>query len=128
MLNIDDGDGIAALGSGRRMLAAGVVMRTVTPMTSSAAEPDAGTRAQQVAEAHLAACWEAEELAEDDPSADTPACAPFDGCPTCEVREVLYAAWPVFTADAAEQLRAAGFDEAADVLIAGVPAPGCTGE
>jgi hypothetical protein len=56
-------------------------------------------RMQRAAEAHLAACQEAmwnEE--EPDPTKwpESPASAPFCGCETCVVREVLYAGWQVF--------------------------------
>ena len=52
---------------------------------------DVGVLAQRAAEDHLAACWEALDIME-----ESPASAPFCGCQTCEVREVLYAAWPIF--------------------------------
>jgi hypothetical protein len=61
-------------------------------------ETDYGQLAQEAAEKHLTACWEAywaEEETEDlDSLPESPACAPFDGCETCVVREVLFAAWP----------------------------------
>lgn len=44
--------------------------------------------AQQTAELHLEACWA--YVHDDGPEPDT--LAPFCGCLTCEVREVLYAA------------------------------------
>lgn len=53
---------------------------------------------QDAATAHLEACAEAEWLQEeagDDFEIDTPAAAPFCGCTTCVVREVLVGAWPV---------------------------------
>lgn len=80
---------------------------------------DAGIEAQMAAEKHLAACWAAEDACDegaDIGDVDTPACAPFCGCSTCEVREVLYAAWPVFTDDVVNRLRTAGFAEAADLI------------
>lgn len=87
--------------------------------------PDAGVVAQAAAEEHLAACFEAEDAYEqamedgtDLADLDTPACAPFDGCQTCEIREILYAAWPVFTADVVARLRAAGHTDAADLVAA----------
>jgi hypothetical protein len=56
---------------------------------------DVGRLAQAAAEKHLAACFEAywsyEEGGEE---ISSPAIAPFDGCDTCIVREVLWAAWP----------------------------------
>jgi hypothetical protein len=64
---------------------------------------DYGLEAQRAAEEHLAACWEFfngdyEGVAED------PASAPFCGCPTCEVREVLYAAWPLLQREAQDEI------------------------
>lgn len=53
--------------------------------------------AQQAAMEHLAACQDAlfaEEGEELDVAAGTPAIAPYCGCDTCIVREVLHAAWP----------------------------------
>lgn len=53
---------------------------------------------QRDAEQRLAACQEAlfaEENGEE--IAEYPACAPYDGCDTCIVREVLDAAWPHLT-------------------------------
>jgi hypothetical protein len=52
---------------------------------------------QHVCEAHLAACMEAlwyEELENGDGTPpESPASAPFCGCDTCIVREVLWAGW-----------------------------------
>lgn len=86
---------------------------------------DAGAAAHAAAQAHLDACHAAEEaydqaLADgtDTTGIDTPASAPFDGCETCEVREILYAAWPVLTADVVTRLRAAGHTDAADLIAA----------
>lgn len=47
--------------------------------------------AQQAAEAHIEACWAAEHDEGPEPE-DT--LAPFCGCLTCEVREILHAAEP----------------------------------
>lgn len=64
-------------------------------------ERDYGLEAQEAAEAHLGACWDwfyqEEEWGSDEPPGPLtdPTSAPFDGCPTCEVREVLYVAWPI---------------------------------
>jgi hypothetical protein len=56
---------------------------------------DFGAEAQKAAEAHLAACqeafWDYEEGSEE---IESPASAPFCGCDTCIVREVLTAGWP----------------------------------
>lgn len=54
--------------------------------------PDSGVLAQQAAEAHLEACW-AYEHGETDEAPDF--AGPFCGCETCQVREVLHAAWPI---------------------------------
>ena len=66
-------------------------------------EHDYGMEAQQAAEKHLVACWEAMWCVENDeceiehPEGEhpNPACGPFCGCDTCQVREVLHAAWPI---------------------------------
>lgn len=53
--------------------------------------------AQQAAEAHIEACWAYlhDEDSSDDPEAPEPdMMAPFCGCLTCEVREILHAAMP----------------------------------
>lgn len=55
---------------------------------------DFGFEAQAAAEAHLCACHEALSADEDGEDIESPASAPFCGCETCEVREVLFAAWP----------------------------------
>lgn len=56
---------------------------------------DYGFEAQAAAEAHLYACHEALSADEEGEGIiDSPASAPFCGCETCEVREVLFAAWP----------------------------------
>lgn len=58
-----------------------------------------GEEAQRAAEAHLAACNEAMFAYEDgDESVESPAIAPYCGCDTCIVREVLFAAWSVMDA------------------------------
>ena len=59
---------------------------------------DIGIKAQRAAEAHLAACYDAMNQWEEDEydsSIESPASAPFCGCDTCVVREVLWAAWPI---------------------------------
>lgn len=69
------------------------------------AERDYGAEAQKVAEAHIMACWDwyqDDETVDGHPQGDDPASAPFDGCPTCEVREILYAAWPLIEAGVVE--------------------------
>lgn len=69
-------------------------------MTDWQVKEDIGIRAQRAAELHLAACMEAlsewEEL--EDGSIieiESPASAPFCGCDTCIVREVLWAGWSI---------------------------------
>jgi hypothetical protein len=56
--------------------------------------------AQRAAEQRLEGCWEAQDFYDGDydvvgeqPPED-PSCAPFCGCVTCIVREVLDAAYP----------------------------------
>ena len=60
---------------------------------------DYGREAQVAAEAHVAACFDAyyanEELEDGQPEVGGPESAPFDGCDTCQVREALFAAWPL---------------------------------
>ena len=60
-------------------------------------ERDYFLEAQQAAEAHLAACYEAfyAEQEDDGPLPESPASAPFCACETCEIRETLFAAWPL---------------------------------
>lgn len=56
---------------------------------------DWGLEAHRAAEAHLEACWEALMDETEGGDGDWPdVAAPFCGCHTCEVREVLHAAWP----------------------------------
>lgn len=55
-------------------------------------DSDWAAEAQKAAEEHLAACYEA-MWDEHDEGLDSPAIAPFCGCDTCVVREVLWAAW-----------------------------------
>jgi len=51
---------------------------------------DFAVRVQRKAEEHLSRCWEAE----DEPTeVESPAYAPFCGCQTCIVREVLMVCW-----------------------------------
>jgi hypothetical protein len=62
---------------------------------------DFGVQAQQAAEEHLAACWShfrAEEFDDIPEDAVSPAVGAFDGCQTCEIREVLYASIPFLQA------------------------------
>lgn len=99
-------------------------------MTADSSSPaltdDAGLRAQRAAEQHLMDVWEAEQViddAQDDGTPDhelplSPASAPWDGCETCVVREVIHAAWPILRDDVLASLRGAGFDDAAAFLSA----------
>lgn len=49
---------------------------------------------QHKAEAHLEACITADDpFFEDEPEGESPATAPFCGCTTCIVREVLSVCW-----------------------------------
>jgi len=65
--------------------------------------PDWGVLAQKAAEKHLAACNEALFAIEDGQEVESPASAPFCGCDTCQVRETLYAAWPILERWAVEE-------------------------
>lgn len=56
-------------------------------------ERDYGLEAQRAAEEHLERLYEADEM--DEYPEDYPALAPFCGCTTCIVREVLYVGWPI---------------------------------
>lgn len=49
----------------------------------------------QACEEHLDRCMDSEFLDLED-TGDSPAFAPFCGCNTCVVREVLMTAWPLF--------------------------------
>lgn len=62
---------------------------------------DYGLEAQQAAEQRLEACWEA---LDQEGVVDSPECAPFCGCRTCEIREVLDAAWPLLMEAARAEL------------------------
>lgn len=58
---------------------------------------DYGVDAHQAAVEHLMKCYEAWEVQGPDEEGHrpvSPASEPFDGCTDCEVREILYAAWP----------------------------------
>ena len=57
---------------------------------------DPGPVIQAAAERHLEKVWEAYHLAADagEDEIDDPASAPFCGCETCVIREVLAGAWP----------------------------------
>lgn len=75
---------------------------------------DYGARVHAAAEAHLLACTEAEYTAEDNPDADipSPASAPYCGCSTCDVREVLHVAWPMIESYVRQQITSAGQSDA----------------
>lgn len=65
---------------------------------------DYGLEAHQAAEQHLEACWEAMHAENEGEVVDWPVTAgPFCGCMTCEVREVLHAAWPLMLEAAREE-------------------------
>jgi hypothetical protein len=61
---------------------------------------DWGVKAQRAAEDHLLACYEAMHAADEGLEVEDPAVGAFCGCETCEVREVLFAAWPIMRAAA----------------------------
>jgi hypothetical protein len=54
---------------------------------------------QRKAEQHLEACWEAEW----DDAEESPAFAPFCGCTTCIVREVLMSVWEDMASEAGRE-------------------------
>lgn len=60
-------------------------------------ERDYFLEAHQAADAHLAACYAAyyAEPEGEGPLPESPASAPFCACETCEIREILHAAWPI---------------------------------
>jgi hypothetical protein len=60
---------------------------------------DWGRLAHEAAEAHLEAIFQAEEDGDDSPSV-----APYDGCQTCDIREILAGAWPVIEQMLREQI------------------------
>lgn len=87
-------DGVSAR---RHGLSAHDMARHALEVIANAEMPlDVGVAAQRAAQRHLAACWEALEISDAGGEAQSPACAPFCGCETCEIREILHAAWPVF--------------------------------
>lgn len=65
---------------------------------------DFGIVAQKAAEAHLQACMDALDAEQDGDEIQSPASAPFCGCDTCCVREVLFAAWPFLLKEAGQEL------------------------
>jgi len=56
---------------------------------------DFGLIAAWAAENHLEECHAADFHEENTGEDISPASAPFDGCTTCVVREVLHIAWPI---------------------------------
>lgn len=77
---------------------------------ASADKPvDWGLLAQEAAENHLYACDEWFDYEEGDgerPAGEPPSCAPYCGCLTCIIREVLSATWPILE----EAVRSGDFD------------------
>jgi len=55
---------------------------------------DHALAAQQAAEEHLTACWDSVDDEAPEPETFPETLGPFCGCLTCEVREVLHAAYP----------------------------------
>jgi len=74
---------------------------------ATTSDQDVGMRAHAAAVTHLHACYAALDardsgVTRDDVDAvDDPASAPFCGCEDCMVREVLHAAWPILSGEAA---------------------------
>lgn len=80
-------------------------MKQKKPDPQGAGLIDYGWLAQQAAEQHLDALNEAEERATDGEDVDWPdSAAPYCGCQTCVIREVLHAAWPYLQQQAATEL------------------------
>jgi hypothetical protein len=75
-------------------------VRGVHPPRATVIDDELIQRVQRASEEHLDACMEAMWGIEDDVYDTSPAMAPFCGCTTCIVREVLYAAWKVLDPDA----------------------------
>lgn len=70
-------------------------------------DTDHAAEAQRAAEEHLAACWEAldaEQEGNDEVEWPEGQARPVCGCQTCEVREVLAAAYPHLLSLAREEL------------------------
>lgn len=71
---------------------------------------DWGARAQEAADKHLSAVWthfheEAEAVGDEEfESTPSPARGPFDGCQTCEVREILEVAYPLLRMAMVEEM------------------------
>ena len=63
-------------------------------------EEDFGAQAQRAAEDHITACWEHFHASDEGGASidEDPAVGAFDGCQTCEVREILFAATPFLEA------------------------------
>lgn len=66
--------------------------------------------AQSAAEVHLVACEDylLDAEAGIPSNKDNPAVAPYDGCPSCVVREVLFAAWPYVLEIARDEVKRDG--------------------
>lgn len=86
---------------------------------------DFGAEAQRVAQAHLARVQEVFWIEEEGGDPDVyPAFAPFDGCDTCVVREVLVSAWEVVDAYVDDALRGLRSQvEAATAIAVASPPP-----
>lgn len=80
---------------------------------------DAGWEAHRAAIAHLQACADAEDAAEeagDSDAVESPAFGPYCGCTDCDVRETLAVAWPILLNEAATIVEHAGHVAAAELL------------
>jgi hypothetical protein len=88
--------------------------------------PSFEQQVQRKAEKHLMACWEAE----DEPTEhDSPAFAPFCGCQTCIVREVLMVCWDEMMEEAKRAVAAKEADAPVQLhllrnALRSVPRPG----
>lgn len=91
-------------------MTAQVRWQDVEPPPGEPGVRDWGHLAHETARKHLEACAEAmdaeEEMRHD---IQSPACAPYCGCTDCDMRETLFAAWPVIEA----AIRSGDFDSPA---------------
>lgn len=82
--------------------------------------PDVAYAAFTAAETFLNTLGELEERAEEgEEIADgewPPTAGPYCGCGTCDLREGLFAAWPVFLSGVTDLLRAHGLVDAAELV------------
>lgn len=103
-------------------------MTVPTPRTPDAPAPrDVPFEAHRAAEARLELLGRLEERECEgetvDPEEWPPTAGPYCGCSTCDLREGLFAAWPVFLAGVVETLVAAGHGGAAELVHEALAVP-----